>query len=136
VRNPVKSMAKGVGKLMGKQPKGRPDPSNSLYAELYNVWPDGTAASFDLHRADTATKDNLARGAMLDSWAYEEFKDACDRAGYELNPGHFGTYPPPIPAGWSPSETALKGLFAKNRWNNDFMHFMVARLKHLGRLRP
>lgn len=135
MRNPVKSMVKGVGNLLGRQPKGRPDPSLALYAELDKIWPDGASANFSMHGADTATKDNLARGAMLDSWAYEQYADACARAGYELNPGHFGTYPPPIPAGWSPSEKALKSLFAKKAWKTDFMHFMVGQLQHFGRLR-
>lgn len=135
MRNPMKKMAKGIGNLLGRQPKGRPDPASPMYAELYKIWPDGTAAGFDLGSASTWDKDNLARGVMLDSWAYEEYKDACDRAGYELNPGHFGTYPPPIPAGWSPSEKALKGLFAKKAWRTDYMHFIIGQLQHMRRLR-
>lgn len=134
MRNPMKKMAKGIGNLFGRQPKGRPDVS--LYAELEKIWPAGTGASFGFHNLDTASKDHLAQCTLLDCWAYEEYKEACDRAGYELNPGHFGTYPSPIPSGWSPSEKGLKALFAKKNWSTEFMHLMVGQLKHLGRLRP
>ena len=76
------------------------------------------------------------RSAILDTWAREDFAAAEKRAGHELNPGMYGTYPPQLPKGWLPSEKAIKQLFAKKGWSVDIMHYVVGQLQHLKHLRP
>lgn len=128
--NPFKSLKRMFGKKSGGKTE-EVDPTS--YPELYVIWPDGTwNKENSTHKAEM---DNNVRGAILDTWARENFIKAEQLAGFELNPGMFGTYPPPIPNGWLPSEKIIKLVFAKKNWDVNIMHYMVGQLKHLKHLR-
>ncbi|HEV2676771.1 MAG TPA: hypothetical protein VGV37_19755 [Aliidongia sp.] len=106
-----------------------------MYPELVVVWPDGTW-NIETSSRENATYDGIAREIILDSWAQENFLKAEELAGYALNPGMVGTYPPQIPGGWKPSEKMIKLLFAKKNWEVSKMHYMIGQLDHLKKLRP
>ena len=132
--SPLKSFKRIFTKKSGEKTE---QPSYTTYPRLEILWPYGTW-NFDPARDARHNNDmdiNM-QAAILDSWAREQYQAAVDRAGYELNPGMFGCYPPPIPDDWLPSEKGMKALFAKNKWRVDYMHYMVAQLQSLKHLRP
>lgn len=135
MRNPLKSVKKSISKRFGKDTG---DPGAPTYPELRVIWPTGTwkldLEQFARMRVDGDTQ--IARAIILDTWAYEVYDSAVKRAGYELNPGMFGTYPPAIPSGWRPSEKGLKALYAKKGWDVETLHYVVAELENLGHIRP
>ena len=127
--NPFKAL-----KSLFKKKRPRELPLN-LYAELDIIWPDGTWTIGKTAR-ENVDCDNTARGVILDVWAMDDFITAEALAGYELNPGRFGSRPEPIPKGWRPSEKILKMFFAKYDGDVNMMHYMVGQLQHLKHLRP
>jgi hypothetical protein len=128
--NPFKRLRSVVGKRSAKTPKETQEVS--LYAELYKIWPEG-AWTMQWHNTSFAIMDNLARTVILDSWSFEQRERFVASFGERSD---WTTMPDPIPAGWLPSERALKALAAKNNWDLKPIHYIVGELTNLKHIRP
>jgi hypothetical protein len=113
--------------------------------ELENVWPDGTwnfcndtGADPEKHKAwkNSLQMDDLTRDLLYKTFLYESVQKLRQKFGVALNPGMFGIYREPVPAGWKPSEKAFKKFAVKENKDMTAIHYIVARLKHLGNLLP
>jgi hypothetical protein len=129
--NPLKRLRSFVGsKRSSKSPKETKEVS--LYAELYKIWPDG-AWTMKWHSMSFADGDHVARGVILDTWSFEQREKFVADFGER---GNWATMPDPIPAGWLPSERAMKALAAKQNWDTKPIHYMVGELTNLKHIRP
>lgn len=116
------------------------------HKELENVWPDGTwnfckdtGSDPDKFKGwkNSEQMDDLTRGTLYKLFLTELLQQQEKLFGMSLDPAKFfGMSQPPVPAGWKPSEKALKAYAAKEGLHATYTHYVVARLKHIGALLP
>lgn len=128
MRNPLK-------KFLGKSDSQSSETklNDELYGELKKIWPDGTWKMLD--QRNSKDMDIVARHLLLKTNDLEGYENDSKHWVRMLNPGFF-SQPRGVKAGWTPSTKTLNTLFLKEDMDPAIMHYMLAELKNLGKLRP